>query len=199
VIRPNEYDAAEFMAALEDHAPAEYAGLRSIAKGPAADDAAEVAARLERWGIDAAWLREALLGWIPDVREWGARVGRPNPIGLERRHGAVLSLSWEPSEGESFKAFHARAARMLKAYERHVMTWARANGVARAYERRRGLPVGRDRWKPLILYSVRGFSIDRIAQQHGLDGPEAARKAVKALANHLGLTVSLRRRRADRN
>jgi hypothetical protein len=196
---PDAYDQAEFLAALERHAPEQYAGLRNIAKGPPAEDVAEVAARLAQWGADVPWLRRTILDWIPDVREWGSKIGRPAVGGGSREHGATLSLSWEPADGENRAAFRARALRALDAYERHVAKWARAHGIARAYERRRALPVGLDRWKPLVLHCVRDWSIERVARQHGLDGPEAARKAVKDLATRLGFTVRLRRKGADRN
>ncbi len=171
---PEEYDQREFLAALERHAPEEDASLRRIANGPAAQDATEVAARLQRWGADAPWLRDALLEWIGDVRQWGSKVGRPNPNGDWPRHGAVLSLSWEPSDGKDRETFHASALRKLDAYERHVVKWARAKGIARAYERKRALPVGMDRWAPLVLHCIRGWPIERVALKYGLDGPEAA-------------------------
>lgn len=196
---PEIYDQAEFLFALERHAPEEYASLRRIASGPAAKDEAEVAERLERWGIDVPWLRRALLEWIPDVREWGSRVGRPSLGGGSGEHGKVLPLRWEPGDGEDRKTFHERALRGLAAYERYVMKWAREKGIARAYERKRGLPIGVDRWKPLVLHRVRGWPIERVARQHGLDGPESARKAVKELSKRLGFTTPLRRKGADRN
>lgn len=196
---PEAYDQAEFLAALERHAPAAFADLRSIAKGPAADDETEVAARLKRWNLEAPWLRYALVTWIGDIREWGSKVGRPSLAGGSLEHGQVLPLRWEPSGGENREAFHTRALRALDEYELQVMKWARSNGIARAYERKRGLPTGLDRWQPLILERVRGWPIDRVARQFGLDGPESARRAVKALARRLGFTISLRRRAADRN